>query len=216
MNRGGVAVGYDLASYIYEPVNSLLEVPTGIRKARKELIKKARGKVIELGLGTGLNLPLYPEDVEVVGIDVSGKMLEKARKKHSKARVSLMKADAGNLPFPDGSFDTAVSTFFLCVVPRKGEGIKELRRVLRPGGFLLVMECSPPDNPIFRAFLGSLSAVTSRLTGTDFRVNIGVLLEENGFSVVGEQKLVNGAVRVLTTLSEKEQKSYSGKEPAEP
>ncbi|AMQ19352.1 class I SAM-dependent methyltransferase [Thermococcus peptonophilus] len=125
---------YDLASYIYEPINTLLEVPTGIRDARKEIIKKARGKVIELGVGTGLNLPLYPEGVEIVGIDISEKMLEKARKKSSKAKVSLRKADARELPFSDGSFDTAVSTFFLCVVPEKEKVIKEIYRVLKPSG----------------------------------------------------------------------------------
>ncbi|MBP1912074.1 class I SAM-dependent methyltransferase [Thermococcus stetteri] len=205
---------YDITSYIYEPVNTLLEVPTGIRKARKELVKKAKGRVIELGVGTGLNLPLYPEGVEVVGIDVSEKMLEKAMKKRSKARVSLMKADARNLPFPDGSFDTAVSTFFLCVVPEKEKVIEEIRRVLKPDGFLLAMECSSPDNLIFRAFLNALSSITSRLTGTDFRINIRELLEKNGFSVVEERKLVNGAVRILTVLPEKEQERNSGKEPS--
>jgi ubiquinone/menaquinone biosynthesis C-methylase UbiE len=166
-------------------------------------------------VGTGLNLPLYPEGVEVVGIDISEKILEKARKKRSKAKVSLIRADAKELPFSDNSFDTAVSTFFLCVVLERERVVEEIRRVLRPGGLLLAMECSPPDNPVFRAFLNVLSEITSRLTGTDFRINIRELLEKNGFSVVGERKLVNGAVRVLTALPEKEQEGYPRKEPAE-
>ncbi|ASJ02012.1 hypothetical protein A3L09_01400 [Thermococcus profundus] len=206
---------YDIASYIYEPINTLLEVPTGIRKARRELIRRARGKVIELGVGTGLNLPFYPEGVEVVGIDISEKMLEKARKKRSKAKVSLMKADARKLPFPDNSFDTAVSTFFLCVIPEKEVVVREIRRVLKSGGVLLAMECSPPDNLLFRAFLNGLSAITSRITGTNFRTDIGKLLVENGFSIARERKLANGAVRVLTALSQKEEEGYPGEEPAE-
>ncbi|WP_156471198.1 hypothetical protein [Thermococcus peptonophilus] len=72
------------------------------------------------------------------------------------------------------------------------------------------MECSPPDNLLFRGFLKGLSAITSRLTGTDFRTNVSRLLEENSFSVVEERKLVNGAVIVLTALSEKEEKGYPG------
>ena len=190
-------MSYELVSYIYEPVNTLLEVPTGIRRARKELIGKARGRVIELGVGTGLNLPLYPKGTEVVGVDISEKMLEKARKKKSNAKVKLLKADARSLPFPDKSFDTAVSTVFLCVVPEKERILSEIRRVLKPGGLLLAMECSLPKNPIFRAFLSGLSALTSRLTGTDFRVDVGNLLREKGFEVLEERNLVNGAAKAL-------------------
>ena len=188
---------YDLASYIYEPINALLEKPAGIRKARRELIEKARGRVIELGVGTGLNLPLYREGVEVIGIDVSEGMLRKAKRKKSPARVKFLKADARSLPFSDGSFDTAVSTFFLCVVPEKERVLSEIRRVLKPDGILLAMECSPPRNPVFRAFLNGLSALTSKITGTDFRVDIGELLGRNGFEVIEEKSLVNGAVRIL-------------------
>ncbi len=186
-----------MASFIYEPINALLEKPIGIRKARKELIEKARGRVIELGVGTGLNLPFYREDVEVVGIDISERMLKKAKGKKSPAKVKLVKADACSLPFPDRSFDTAVSTFFLCVVPEKERVLREVRRVLKPDGFLLAMECSPPKNPVFRTFLSGLSALTSRLTGTDFRVDVGNLLKKGGFEILEERSLVNGAVRLL-------------------
>ena len=188
---------YDLASYIYEPINTLLEKPTGIRKVRRELIRRAKGRVIELGVGTGLNLPFYREDLEVIGVDVSEGMLKKAGKKKSPARVKLVKADARSLPFPDKSFDTAVSTFFLCVVPEKEKVLGEVRRVLKPDGLLLVMECSPPRNRIFRGFLRGLSALTSKITGTDFRGDIGNLLRKNGFEIIEERSLVNGAVRVL-------------------
>ncbi len=190
-------MSYELASHIYEPVNTLLEVPTGIRQARKELIGKARGRVLELGVGTGLNLPLYPEDTEVIGVDLSESMLERAKKKESRARVKLLKADAHSLPFPDNSFDTAVSTFFLCVARKKERVLGEIRRVLKPDGLLLAMECSPPKNPIFRAFLSGLSALTSRLTGTDFRADVGNLLRGNGFELLEERNLVNGAVKIL-------------------
>ncbi len=190
-------MGYELASRIYEPVNIFLEKPTGGRRARRGLIEKAHGKVIELGVGTGLNLPLYREDVEVFGVDVSEEMLKKAKRKKSPARVKLVKADARFMPFPDESFDTAVSTFFLCVVSGKGKVLSEVRRVLKPGGLFLAMECSPPKNPIFRGFLSGLSALTSRLTGTDFRVDVGNLLRKNGFEILEERSLVNGAVRII-------------------
>ncbi len=186
-----------MASYVYEPINTLLEVPTDIRRARKELIGKARGRVLELGVGTGLNLPLYPKGTEVIGVDLSERMLEKARRKKSKAKVELIRADARSLPFPDNSFDTAVSTFFLCVAPEKERVLSETGRVLKPDGVLLVMECSPPKNRLFRAFLTVLSWLTSRLTGTDFRTDVVELLKGNGFEVLEEKGPVNGAVRVV-------------------
>ena len=194
---------YDIASYIYEPINSLLEIPTGIRKARKRLISMTRGRVLELGVGTGLNLPLYRGVEEVVGVDISEKMLEKAKRKKVKVRAKLIRADAGKLPFPDESFDPAVSTFFLCVVPDKEQVIEEIRRVLKPGGVLLAMECSPPDNPVFRAFLSGISAITRGLTGTDFRTDIPELLRRYGF-VVENENLVNGAVRLIRASPERE------------
>ncbi|WP_297534401.1 class I SAM-dependent methyltransferase [Thermococcus sp.] len=79
---------YDLASYVYEPINGLLERPTGIRNARKRLISQAKGRVLELGVGTGLNLPLYRNVEEVIGLDISRKMLEKGEGKGLKSRLS--------------------------------------------------------------------------------------------------------------------------------
>ena len=194
---------YDMASYIYEPINSLLEIPTGIRKARERLISMAKGRVLELGVGTGLNLPLYRGVEEVVGVDISEKMLEKAKRKKVKVRAKLIRADARNIPFPDESFDTVVSTFFLCVVPDKEQVIEEIGRVLKSGGVLLAMECSPPDNPVFRAFLSGISAITRGLTGTDFRTDIPELLRRYGF-VVENENLVNGAVRLIRASPERE------------
>ncbi|WP_297500275.1 class I SAM-dependent methyltransferase [Thermococcus sp.] len=190
-------MSYELAGYIYEPVNTLLEVPTGIRRIRRELIEKAKGRILELGVGTGLNLPLYRGDSEVVGVDLSERMLEKAGNKKSRARVKLLKADARSLPFPDGSFDTVVSTFFLCVVHEKRRVLGEVRRVLKTDGVFLAMECSPPKNRLFRVFLTVLSKLTSKLTGTDFRTDFTELLRENGFGVLEERSLVNGTVEVI-------------------
>ncbi|WP_456421751.1 class I SAM-dependent methyltransferase [Thermococcus sp.] len=193
---------YDMASYIYEPINSLLEIPSGIRKARERLISMAKGRVLELGVGTGLNLPLYRNVEEVVGVDISEKMLEKARKKRAKVRTTLIRTDARKLPFPDESFDTVVSTFFLCVLPEKRGVIGEIRHVLKPDGVLLAMECSPPSNPLFKAFLSGISAITGRITGTDFREDIPELLRKNSFEVE-EERLVNGAVRLIRASPER-------------
>ncbi|WP_367182618.1 class I SAM-dependent methyltransferase [Thermococcus sp.] len=115
----------------------------------------------------------------------------------------MIQADARDLPFPDRSFDTVVSTFFLCVIPEKEKIIREIRRVLKPPGLLLAMECSHPDNRAFGALLSGVSVLTSRLTGTDFRAEVPALLRREGFKVE-EERLVNGAVRLIRASPERE------------
>lgn len=103
---------------------------------------RARGDVLEVGVGTGLNLPFYPTDARLTGIDVSPAMLATAR---ARARglgreIHLQEGDAQALPFPDASFDTVVCTLALCAVPNERTAIVEMRRVLRPGGRLLLLD----------------------------------------------------------------------------
>jgi ubiquinone/menaquinone biosynthesis C-methylase UbiE len=103
---------------------------------------QAQGDVLEIAIGTGRNLPYYPRDVHLAGIDVSPAMLEIARKRAAESArvVDLRVADAQALPFPDGSFDVVVSTLSLCTIPDERRAIVEARRVLRPGGRLLWLE----------------------------------------------------------------------------
>jgi ubiquinone/menaquinone biosynthesis C-methylase UbiE len=97
---------------------------------------------LELAVGTGANLPYYPDDVELTGIDWSGAMVETARRRGESVgrSVTLQQADAMALPFPAESFDTVVSTLFLCCVPDEQAALREALRVLRPEGHLLLLD----------------------------------------------------------------------------
>lgn len=99
------------------------------------------GRVLEVGVGTGLALPLYRPDISVVGIDLSAEMLGQARKKVAAERLANVEAlhemDAQALEFPDASFDSAVGMFVASVVPDAPAMLKELARVVRPGGAIL-------------------------------------------------------------------------------
>ena len=114
----------------------------GIRRARARIAGRARGDVLEIGIGTGSNLGVYPHDVAVHGLDPSPAALSIAEEHagRGEGRVVLVEGDAGALPFDDDSFDTVVATFVLCSVGDVGLSLAEARRVLRPGGTIRLLE----------------------------------------------------------------------------
>jgi ubiquinone/menaquinone biosynthesis C-methylase UbiE len=109
---------------------------------RERLCSAARGTTLELAVGTGANLPYYPSDVELTGIDWSAAMVDTARRRADSLgrHVTLQQADALSLPFDDEQFDTVLSTFSMCCIPDEKAALVEALRVLRPGGRLLLLD----------------------------------------------------------------------------
>jgi SAM-dependent methyltransferase len=117
----------------------------GLRQMRRELLAAARGRVLELGAGTGLNLEHYPEGIESLTLaEPDPHMIKQLREKLAHAGrsslVSVVEAPGEDLPFADGSFDTVAVTLVLCTVPDQAATLAEIRRVLAPGGQLLFLE----------------------------------------------------------------------------
>lgn len=114
----------------------------GIRHARSRVAGKARGDTLEIGIGTGSNLGVYPVGAAVQGLDLSAPALAIAaeRAERDGRDVALVMGDAAALPFPDASFDTVVGTFVLCSVGDVQQSLREVRRVLRPGGTIRLLE----------------------------------------------------------------------------
>ncbi len=107
-------------------------------RARRELVGSARGRVLEIGAGTGANLPHYPDDLHVVLTEPDAHMARRLRAKSG--ALPAVEAAAEALPFPDDSFDTVVATLVFCSVPNVPAALREVRRVLTPGGSLLFLE----------------------------------------------------------------------------
>ncbi|MER6878344.1 class I SAM-dependent methyltransferase, partial [Amycolatopsis sp. NPDC000673] len=123
---------------------------------------QASGEVLEVAVGTGRNLPLYPPDVRLTGIDLSPSMLDLARSRAASLgrEATLTEADAQSLPFPDGSFDTVVCTLGLCGVPDERAAIAEMHRVLRADGRLLLLDHVGSD----RWFVLAVQRLAEKLT----------------------------------------------------
>jgi ubiquinone/menaquinone biosynthesis C-methylase UbiE len=116
----------------------------GLRDMRRSLLMRARGRTLEIGAGTGVNLDLYPDSVdEVVLTEPDAQMrmqLEKKLAGANRLTTHVVGAGAENLPFPDASFDTAVATLVFCTIPNPSAAIDEIARVLKPDGRLLFLE----------------------------------------------------------------------------
>jgi SAM-dependent methyltransferase len=122
---------------LYDAGMALLEMG-GLGRWRRKVVEEVRGQVLEVGTGTGRNLPLYPDDARVVGLDPDLVVLRKARTRAPETPLVVARAEA--LPFPAGTFDAVVSSLVFCSVDDPTAGLSEVRRVLRPGGTLHMME----------------------------------------------------------------------------
>jgi ubiquinone/menaquinone biosynthesis C-methylase UbiE len=131
---------------------------------------QATGDVLEVAIGTGLNLEAYPDDITLTGIDWSDAMLDIARGRSSQLgrTATLQQADAHELPFDDASFETVVCTFGLCAIPDHTRAITEMTRVLRPGGRLILVDHIESTSPVVRAVQRFLEIFTVPLGGEHF------------------------------------------------
>ena len=132
----------------------------GVRALRKELLGKARGRTVDIGSGTGLNLPHYPDDIDELFLaepDAAMRSRLEKRLHHRDQQPRLIDAPAEQLPFPDGSIDTVVSTFVLCTVDTPEIALQEIERVLRPDGQLLFIEHVRSDSPTLAAWQNRLA-----------------------------------------------------------
>lgn len=161
------ATVYDRVAPIYDLYTAPMEA-LGSRRARRRLFGRARGRVLELGIGTGLNLSSYPA-VELTGVDISPRMLARARRRASGLGVDahLEVADIEQLPFADASFDTVTAACVFCSVDDPVRGLREAARVVHPDGRVLLYEHVRPVNPVLGRLADLLSPVTHALFGPE-------------------------------------------------
>jgi ubiquinone/menaquinone biosynthesis C-methylase UbiE len=162
----------------------------------------AVGATLEVAIGTGLNLPHYPPDVRLTGIDLSPEMLEQARARACALGrpTELWEADAHELPFPDGTFDTVVCTYALCSIHDDRRAIAEMARVLAPGGRLTLLEhVASTVRPLYW-LQRLLDIIESRRSGESWTRRPAMHVQAVGLDVVAGDRLRAGIVERLVAI----------------
>ncbi len=158
---------------------------------------RVRGpRILEVGVGTGKNLPYYPKDVQVTAIDLSPAMLQRAKAKAAQGgyAVDLNLMDAQRLDLPDASFDTVVSTFVFCSVPDALRGLQEVRRVTKPGGQVLLLEHTRSPNPAIGRIMDWLNPLVVRLMGANINRRTVENVRAAGLTIVRVDDLALGGI----------------------
>jgi phosphatidylethanolamine/phosphatidyl-N-methylethanolamine N-methyltransferase len=166
MHIEAVKAAYRRYARIYDVIFGAVLQP-GRRAVLEALKLKPGDRVLEVGVGTGISLPLYPRDVRITGIDVSREMLDKARARVARAKLtnvdSLLEMDAEAMAFPDASFDKVVAMYVVSVVPRPAKLLEELHRVCRPHGEIFVVNHFQSENPVLGSVERALAGFSSQI-----------------------------------------------------
>jgi ubiquinone/menaquinone biosynthesis C-methylase UbiE len=184
----------------------LMEVPVeflAFGRLRPKLWDEVDGAVVlEVGVGTGKNIPHYPVSTRTVAVDISSRMLGRAadRAERLGREVDLILADAQHLPFRDNVFDAAADTFVFCSVPDPIAGLEEVRRVVRDGGHVHLLEHVRSANPVLGRLMDLANPIAVRMSGANINrdtvsnvAKAGMALDDVESRGLGIIKLIRGS-----------------------
>ncbi|MCL4395511.1 MAG: class I SAM-dependent methyltransferase [Chloroflexi bacterium] len=184
----------DLLAAIYDPLIAPFD-PMGVRRWRRWAVAGAAGRVLELGVGTGLNLPHYATARSVMAIDPNGPSLDHARDRITAngRAYALQQSRAEELPFADESFDSVVGTLTFCTIREPAVALAEARRVLKSGGEFRLVEHVRVHNRVFAGAQDLATPLWSKFAG-GCHLNRDTLsaVEQAGFRVRGVRRLLGG------------------------
>lgn len=190
-----LAKRYDLMEFLPE---SLLFAR--FRKALFSRIERARGgKLLEVGVGTGKNIPYYPKNAEVIAVDFSEEMMKRARRRAEKLRASvdLRVMDVEALGFEDRSFDAVAATFVFCSVRDPVQGLLEVKRVLKPEGTFYALEHVRPKGKTAGRLFDRLAPAVEERTGVNINRETVANIRQAGFEVELEKNLVFSVFKMI-------------------
>lgn len=193
---------YDRLARVYDLMEALIE-RFNFRRWRERLWSWVRGEhILEVGVGTGKNMPFYPPEAQVTAVDISKKMLAQARKQAQQLglEVDLRTMDVQLLDFPDDSLDAAVATFVFCSVPDPVLGLKELARVVRPGGQIILLEHMRARHPILGRIMDWLNPLMVCVMGANINRRTVENVQKAGLSLRKVEDLTSsGIVKLIVS-----------------
>ncbi|AMQ17920.1 class I SAM-dependent methyltransferase [Thermococcus peptonophilus] len=173
---------------------------------RGRAVSLARGRTLEIGVGTGKTLRYYPPDIELYAVDGSEKMLEIAKKRAKELGIDVKfrVAEAESLPFPNDYFDTVISSFVFCTVPNPKRAMGEIKRVLKPGGRAIFLEHTRSKSRLVDyLFLLPMKLILKPLLDDDPLRETHELVREY-FEVEKEERHYSGVVRLIVAKNDKD------------
>jgi ubiquinone/menaquinone biosynthesis C-methylase UbiE len=173
--------------------------------SRKELMREVNGRVLEVGVGTGKNLEYYPAGVRVTAIDFSPRMIDKAREKAAKIDrdIDLQVMDIQDMKFPDNSFDTVLTSCVFCSVPDPVKGLKEIRRVCKSGGKVVMLEHVRSHKPVLGPLMDLMNPVPVHIYGANINRETVENLKKAGFRNIEVRNLWLDIVKLIIIENEK-------------
>ncbi len=190
---------YNRIAPVYDLMESIVE-RSRYSRWRQVLWSKVEGKdILEVGVGTGKNFPYYPANAEITAIDFSEKMLNRARQKAEEynVKVDLQQADVQNMSFEDDTFETVVATFVFCSVPDPVKGLKEIGRVCKPGGKVLLLEHVLSANRILAFLMNLVSPIVVRAMGPNINRKTVENVANSGLKVEKVIDLAAGIFKLI-------------------
>lgn len=186
---------YDGFARWYDLVEGIPDLLLGVRKLRKRVLQQATGRILEVAVGTGKNLPYYPSlSIEVTAIDMSKGMLDGARirAKNLSLNVSFAVMDAEALSFPDRTFDTVVSSLTVCTFPDPASALRQMARVCKPEGKVLLVEHGRSDRDWLGRWQDRRDERHARQLGCHWNRRPLALVREAGLEVVSARRTFLG------------------------
>lgn len=188
-------------------VFDLLEAPMERFSAtwREEITREVYGHTLEVGVGTGKNIPHYPETVQVTAIDFSQKMLEKARAKYEGqyGNVSFYEMDVQDMDFEDNTFDCVLTSCVFCSVPLPIMGLREIRRVCKPGGKIVMLEHVRSNSKIIGPLMDVLNPIPLYLYGANINRDTVGNLRKAGFTNIQVTDMWGDIFKKIVVMNDK-------------